>query len=180
MSNPAKLALMGRIQKDTIELLEKHDLRGWRVNFDRELHRSGTCRYELKQIVYSIQFMETANAEERLNTILHEVAHAIAGHEAAHGEQWAQVHRSLGGTGEIQSLPPAALSTHEYFLWVGTCVNCSYRNGLQEAPDGVWLCRACDVQLPPLERIFTWTLDGEPVNQEEIGVEYAKQYRTLL
>ena len=34
--------------------------------------------------------------EEFLNTILHEIAHAIAGFEAGHGLQWASVAASIG------------------------------------------------------------------------------------
>lgn len=180
MSNPAKLALMGGVQKSTHELLEANGLKGWKVLFDRSLHRAGTCRYFEKEIVFSIHFMENAEPEERRNTILHEVAHAIAGHSAGHGEEWAAVHRSLGGNAQVVTLMPQVLSTHTYFLWVGTCSHCGYRTGLEDAPDGVWICRACDPSLPKHERIFTWTKDEEPMAPEQIGVEYLSQYRSLF
>lgn len=179
MTTPNKLALMGSIQRETQNLLQAHGLKGWKVLFERSLHRAGSCRYGRKEIVYSVYFMETSSPEERRNTITHEVAHAIAGSHAGHGERWAQVHRELGGTAHEKGLMPQALATHEYFLWVGTCSNCSYRTGLEEAPDGVWICRACDVSKPPLERVFHWTMDGDVVIPENLGKIYSEQFAML-
>lgn len=179
MTTPNKLALMGSIQRETHELLKAHGLKGWKVLFERSLHRAGSCRYERKEIVFSVHFMETSSPEERRNTITHEVAHALAGSHAGHGERWAAIHRELGGTANVKGLMPQALATHEYFLWVGECSNCAYRTGLEEAPDGVWICRACDTSKPQLERVFRWTMDGEVMDSQKIGKLYHEQFSTL-
>lgn len=179
MTTPNKLALMGSIQRETRDLLEAHGLKGWKVLFERSLHRAGSCRYARKEIVYSVYFMETSSPEERRNTITHEVAHAIAGSHAGHGERWAKIHKELGGTASVKGLMPQALATHEYFLWVGTCVNCGYRTGLEEEPDGVFACRACDTEKPMIERVFHWTMDGEAVKTENLGKLYQEQFATI-
>ena len=180
MTTPNKVALMGSIQKQTKELLAQHGLTDWKVLFDRSLHRAGSCRYFEKEIVYSIHFMEVASPEERRNTMTHEVAHALAGHKAGHGPRWAEKHRKLGGNGAVKRLFPQELASHEYFLYVGTCSHCGYRTGLEDAPDGVWICRACDMNVPRQERIFTWSCDGEAVDAATLGDNYVKGLWSLF
>src|SRR4051794_3305682 len=62
---------------------------GWRFAWDRALRRAGCCKYSVRQVTLSwpIFAIET-NREEVLNTILHEVAHALVGPGAGHGALW--------------------------------------------------------------------------------------------
>ena len=71
---------------------------GWSISFNRRKTALGVCRYRSKTVEISVEFMETCDFETLENTIKHEIAHAIAGHAAAHGPEWKAVHRSLGGT----------------------------------------------------------------------------------
>lgn len=81
--------------------LQKHGLieKGWTFNFDRGSRRFGCCYYATRRITLSWLLTEANGAAEVRNTILHEVAHALAGHPAGHGPEWVRICRSIGGDG---------------------------------------------------------------------------------
>jgi len=97
------------------ELLEAYGLTDWRVGLDRSRRRFGRCNYLRKEITLSLALVELNNQAEVLDTILHEIAHAIAGPEAGHREAWKKVARSLGCSAERcysavrTALPPPRL-----------------------------------------------------------------------
>ena len=82
-------------------LIQKHGLHitGWRFEFDNSKRRFGVCKYRPKVIGLSLP-LTLLNDEERVkNTILHEIAHALAGHAAHHGWQWVRIAREIGCDG---------------------------------------------------------------------------------
>lgn len=85
------------------DLLRLHGLteRGWRFELDRAKSRCGICYFDSKIISVSRNYVEepTVPFDDIKNTILHEIAHAIAGHTAGHGDHWKQVARSIGCNG---------------------------------------------------------------------------------
>jgi predicted SprT family Zn-dependent metalloprotease len=76
--------------------------RGWRVCIDRAKTRTAMCNYSKKTISISKYYLwGTCTSNERfLNTVLHEIAHALAGFEAGHGPKWKDIARSIGCDGE--------------------------------------------------------------------------------
>lgn len=86
-----------------IRLMTKHGLltHGWRFGYDRAKTRCGICDYNAKTIKLSVHYvMDTSVAWGDIrNTILHEIAHAIAGYDASHGEVWKQAALSIGCNG---------------------------------------------------------------------------------
>lgn len=78
------------------ELMEVHGLYGWSFRWDRCVRRFGACYCTQRRIQLSSLLVELNSAEKVRETILHEIAHAIAGHEAGHGGEWRRVARFLG------------------------------------------------------------------------------------
>jgi predicted SprT family Zn-dependent metalloprotease len=77
-------------------LLDENGLSDWSFRFDRSQRRFGCCRYRDSTITLS-RSLTSLNEEERVrNTILHEIAHALAGPGAGHGPKWALQCRALG------------------------------------------------------------------------------------
>lgn len=70
--------------------IEKHHprTRGWKFKFDSADKRFGSCNYYYKQITISRTLTELNSEEEFLETLRHEIAHAIAGRMAGHGHDW--------------------------------------------------------------------------------------------
>jgi predicted SprT family Zn-dependent metalloprotease len=79
-------------------LLSKHGLtnKGWSFQFDNSLRRFGVCKYRTKVIGLSKSLTALNSVEEVKDTILHEIAHAIAGYKAGHGVDWKMVCIRIG------------------------------------------------------------------------------------
>jgi predicted SprT family Zn-dependent metalloprotease len=56
----------------------------------RSKNKAGHCRYITKEIGISKWHMENTPIEDVKNTVLHEIAHALAGPKAKHGWMWKQ------------------------------------------------------------------------------------------
>lgn len=81
--------------------LEQFDLDEWVFGFDLAQVRGGICRYTKKRITLSVTYCLTAPKEEVLDTVLHEIAHALAGYKAGHGKTWRGVAEIIGCSGEV-------------------------------------------------------------------------------
>lgn len=82
------------------ELLGAYQLAGWTAELDRAVRRFGRCNYRKKQITLSRRLVELNNQAEVLDTILHEIAHALTGPGVGHGPKWKRIARSIGCSAE--------------------------------------------------------------------------------
>ncbi|WZW73111.1 protein SprT [Vibrio phage TCU-VP03-AIR1] len=76
---------------------------GWSFEFSTRKAALGDCNYRTKVLRLSEVYLNARTKEEQINTITHEMAHAIAYtdfNERGHGAIWKRVHRQLGGTAE--------------------------------------------------------------------------------
>ena len=72
------------------ELL-KHGLHEWSFGWAKTKRRQGACNYRSKRIEIA-EYYATHNPPEKvLDTLLHEIAHALAGPKARHGPVWKAV-----------------------------------------------------------------------------------------
>ena len=80
------------------ELMDEHGLDAWTFAFLEAERRLGDCNYRDRVIrVGRTHALEAGEAEIR-DTILHEIAHALAGPEAQHGALWKATARRIGAT----------------------------------------------------------------------------------
>jgi len=81
-----------------IQLMDKHGLldKGWSFEFDTAKRRFGVCRFRSKRIGLSEPLTEANDVAQVQDTILHEIAHAIAGFAAGHGPEWKKVCVRIG------------------------------------------------------------------------------------
>jgi len=84
----------------TLNLLNEHNLvsQGWTVKLGRGSRRLGLCSYSRKLIKLSRHHILNGTDAEIMDTIRHEVAHALAGPFAKHGPEWKMWARKLGAT----------------------------------------------------------------------------------
>jgi predicted SprT family Zn-dependent metalloprotease len=155
-------------------LLDEHGLTGWRVSFDRAKSRAGICRYSDRVIGLSAPITRLHSEAEVRDTILHEVAHALAGPAAGHGPRWKAVARRIGSSGErcVSSSSPRV-----HGAWVGVCPQ-GHTADRHRRPDRVLLCRPCGSR-PTLERVFSWSHHGRPVPPAHIHPTYASELAAL-
>ncbi len=92
--------VQGKAAQQAERLMEEHGLAGWSFQFDDTSKRAGCCDYGLKVISLARLYCLVASDEEIRDTILHEIAHALAGPEHNHDQHWKSVAHSIGCTGE--------------------------------------------------------------------------------
>ena len=104
---PAQMPAMSLAEIDTLgnHLLREHEVKsrlepGWQFGFDLAPKRGGICRYAEKQITLSVTYCLKASREEMVDTILHEIAHAIAGAQHGHDTVWKATAERIGCTAE--------------------------------------------------------------------------------
>ena len=79
-------------------LMDEHGLTGWTLAFVESRRGLGACDFSDRQIRIGRGHALEGNEEEIRDTVLHEVAHAIAGPEAGHGPLWKVTARRIGAT----------------------------------------------------------------------------------
>ena len=80
------------------QLMDEHGLTGWTLAFVEAKRRLGDCHFRHRVIRISRTHALEGSEEQIRDTVLHEIAHAIAGREAAHGPLWKVTARRIGAT----------------------------------------------------------------------------------
>lgn len=81
--------------------MKEHGLteRGWWFEFDRAKRRFGCCHHSLKKITMSSALTELNSEEVVLDTILHEIAHALVSARHGHDAVWRRKAIEIGCNG---------------------------------------------------------------------------------
>lgn len=86
------------------QLINQHQLDGWKFEFDRAKRRAGCCMHSKKKITLSSYYVDRNDVSLVRDTILHEIAHALAykvqGRSAGHGPLWKQICIRIGAKPE--------------------------------------------------------------------------------
>jgi predicted SprT family Zn-dependent metalloprotease len=91
---------LAKARELAMKKMMEHGLMDWSFRFSYGKRMFGVCNYTKKQIRLS-EKLTLLNSEERvLNTILHEIAHAMLPPGARHGYEWKELARSIGCSGE--------------------------------------------------------------------------------
>ena len=79
-------------------LMDEHGLGVWTFAFLEAERRLGDCNYDQRVIrIGRAHALDASDAEIR-DTVLHEIAHALAGPEARHGPLWKAIAKRIGAT----------------------------------------------------------------------------------
>jgi hypothetical protein len=154
------------------ELMNEHGLAGWRLEFDRAKRRAGICRHGERVIGLSAPITRLHPETEVRDTLLHEIAHALAGPRAGHGPVWVATARRIGCSAErcVPEDAPAVPGS-----WVGVCPR-GHSVDRHRRPERVLLCTLCRDR-PTTERVFEWLHHGRPASMHP---NYADELRALL
>ena len=89
----------------------------------------GHCDFNNRQIALS-RTLTVANDESQvIDTIRHEIAHAIAGPGAGHGREWKEQARRLGAVPRARAV--GAVTVRDTAPWVGTCLVCGKESAVR-------------------------------------------------
>lgn len=97
----AEMLRKAAIEAMARELMTEHRLPvtgpgAWVFRWDRSKTREGVCIFTRRVISLSWPVAQIREMAESRDTILHEIAHALAGYEAAHGPRWKAMARKIG------------------------------------------------------------------------------------
>jgi predicted SprT family Zn-dependent metalloprotease len=138
-------------------LMRQHGLDGWTLLFDTSRTRAGQCRYGPREISLSAPLLSLWTRGQQLETILHEIAHALTyltTGDRGHGPSWqltcvrigAQPTRCWGDDGEERIEGK----------YTGTCPNGHVlRRHKLTRNARRFSCSQCSLT-------FTWTVNGQP------------------
>lgn len=121
-------------------MLDEHGLieRGWTVTWDNARRRAGVCRYRTRTIGFSRFITEQVPEREFMDTVAHEVAHALVGPAHGHDAVWRRKAVELGGSGR---------RTHDFFdpqaPWIGVCEHGKRFNRYKAPRSGATYCCRC-------------------------------------
>lgn len=146
------MADLNRVRVWAEALIVMHLDDTWTFDFDHAKRRAGLCDYRRKRITVSRYLAARFDDDEIHQTLLHEVAHAVAGRTAAHGPEWKRVAAELGYVGGTTHHGETAT---ELAPWVGRCPagHVTYRH---RRPARETSCAVCSRRFDQ-RYLFTWT-----------------------
>ena len=100
------------------KIAEHLDLENWKFEFDSAKRRAGLCNYTDQKIQLSKYHVDIHSVDENMQVVLHEVAHAMAGSEAAHSKVWLATAKRIGYRAEKFTGKEIAQETAP---WIGVC-----------------------------------------------------------
>lgn len=119
-----------KAQTMALDMMEHHGLRGtgtdWYFEFDhRSIRRGGDCFPGIRRIRLAARYVKASNDDAVLNTILHEIAHALVGSQAGHGPVWKAAAIRVGATPERCINEESALQSYiSNSKYHATCPGC--------------------------------------------------------
>lgn len=151
-----------KLETIALQELRKNGLDGWTFGFSNAKRRLGACKYRQKRIEIAEFYARNSPDESVLDTLLHEIAHALAGPTAKHGPQWKAIAVRLGAT------PRSCETSGEVVVepgdWRATCPSCEKTVHLYRAPRSLtgYRCR-CDARSP-----LTFEYVGDPARKPDV------------
>ena len=157
-------------------LLREHGLTEWRFRFDHARRRFGSCRPTHKLITLSRPLTLLNSLEQVRDTILHEIAHALAPDDG-HGPRWRAACRRVGarpvrcyaadGRDGVVS-PPRRAARYR----IG-CTTCGWWTERRRLSRRTLVCRACRQTVTYRDqstgRLFVIEQDGRAARVRYLG-----------
>jgi predicted SprT family Zn-dependent metalloprotease len=124
------------------ELMNAHGVGDWTFGWNRRKRALGLCRYHERRIELSMYFVRDNGLDSIRDTILHEIAHALAGQRAGHGPRWKAACIKLGCKPDRCDKGDAVMPRGR---WVARCPRCTKEYWRHKRPlkNARYWCRTC-------------------------------------
>jgi predicted SprT family Zn-dependent metalloprotease len=153
--------------------LAEHGLTGWTFGLAHSKRRLGVCKYRTRRIEIGTYYALHNPESAVLDTLLHEIAHALAGPEAGHGPAWQAVAVRIGATPRAcDNSPHTVVQPGE---WQTTCPACNLTHHRYKRPRSLsgYQCRC------PARAALVFAYVGDPAREPAVPqtVEGAARWR---
>jgi predicted SprT family Zn-dependent metalloprotease len=128
------------VRKLALALLVAHGLHDWAFGFNHRKRCLGLCVYHRHTIELSVFFVLQNPPEEIVDTILHEIAHALVGHGHGHDRVWKQKCLEIGA--KPLRCGQAEMPEGKWRASCGKCGKAFHRHRKPKQMRG-WHCRSC-------------------------------------
>ena len=141
-----------KTEKLANELLKKHGLinKGWRFEFDNATRRFGCCKYRSKRITLSKKLTELNDEENVLDTILHEIAHALTPSHH-HDSVWRAKALEIGCDGNRCYSSDEVVTPESKYI--AKCSGCGMIHKKHRQPKNISSCGKCDRKYNPTYKL---------------------------
>jgi SprT protein len=134
---------------------------GFRFQWNKRRRAAGICSYRRKTVELSLPITLLASVEDVTDTILHEIAHALAGASAGHGPEWVRIARSIGCNGNRcydEHTKPSTVAAYKVIAkYKGVCPN-GHESFKNRMPKKQHSCGKCCRYFNP-EFLITYSLN---------------------
>jgi SprT-like family len=147
------------LESIAVRELRANGLHDWTFALAKTKRRLGVCKYRSKRIEIAEYYARNSPPETVLDTLLHEIAHAIAGPAAKHGPRWKAVALRLGAT------PRSCETSHQAVMepgdWQASCPACKKTVHIYRRPKSLtgYHCK-CEARSP-----LTFEYVGDPARK---------------
>lgn len=122
-------------------LVAVHGLTSWLVKLDNSKARAGLCQHNTRTISLSRPLIALWPESDVLDTVLHEIAHALAGPAIGHGPEWVKIAKSIGCNGERTYKAAEGMSIP--YRYTGSCPGCKRVTGRHKLSKAIKLGASC-------------------------------------
>jgi predicted SprT family Zn-dependent metalloprotease len=161
MPADTNLVHLKRLHDDATALLVKYGRadKGWKAVYDNTKRRGGQCRYSLKEIGLSVHLFAIWTYEAAMNTVLHEIAHALCPNHG-HDKVWKAKAIEIGCNGNrcydgaSQGSYPSQRHARN---WIGKCPNGHTKTRARAPLAGrKYSCGTCSPGVFSYSAVLTW------------------------
>ena len=118
-------------------LLAEHGLHDWLFSFSHAKSRAGYCDFDSRTIHLTWQFCLKVDEGEILDTILHEISHALVGAEHGHDSVWREQALKIGCSANVTHC--RSFTSPKYIAF---CPVCGWRVGKHKRLRNA-VCKKC-------------------------------------
>lgn len=159
------------IERHAKALMVAHGVGSLPFEFDRAKRRIGGTHFIQigetilpTKITLSKHWAAILSEEEIRDTILHEIAHALAGKNANHGPQWRAIARKVGARPE-RCKAPGGVAVEKSIT--ANCPKCGEQAAAQHRlPTVLWVCKS------HRRNQLTWFRDGVKIDLSDMPAKY--------